>query len=353
MNWISDNKRSKVQVTPPEIQRERAYSIDILKCLAAFFVVCIHCGLKGTLPIERVAVPLFFMITGYYYPRLIETGRFRNHLKKVILMTLLATLFYAGYMVARQWHHGTLSTWLNEAFTWKHLELWLTRNDIGGIFVDAVHLWYFYAVIYCLAIFRLCEKSSVLSRLLLYATPLLWFVLVAREYGFYNGNLVRNFLFFGIPCMMVGKCIREKRGKFLSLFKNKSFCYAVIAISLIMSYVEFYLRLHDMTKGIRDVYVFTIPMAVALFYLALHNPTFGAGSIFSKIGQRYSAYIYIFHAFLIIKIKPFVEMSSTSTARIFLPFVVFILSLAMSVAYCWGKQWILSRIARKSSSGQK
>lgn len=353
MNWFNGIIPNKAKATPPENQRERAYCIDIMKCVAAFLVVCIHCSLKEALPIERVAVPLFFMITGYYYPKLIETGRFRGHLKKVIAMTLFATLFYAAYMVARHWHHETLSIWLNEAFTWKHIILWLTRNDIGGVLADAGHLWYFYAVIYCLALFRLCEKSTILSRLLLFGVPLLWFVLVSREYGIFNGSLVRNFLFFGIPCMMVGKCIQEDRGKFVSSFKNKSFCYAVIVISLLMSYVEFYLRLHDMTNGNREVYVFTLPMAIALFYLALHNPTFGAGSIFAKIGQRYSAYIYIFHAFLIIKIKPFVDMSSTSTARIFLPFVVFILSLAMSVAYCWGKQWILSRIARKSSSGQK
>lgn len=267
-------------------------------------------------------------------------------------MTLFATLFYAGYMVARQWHHGTLNTWLSEAFTWKHFVILLTRNDIGGVFADAGHLWYFYAVIYCLIIFRICEKPSILSRLLLYGVPLLWLILVTLKYGFFNGSLVRNFLFFGIPCMMVGKCIREKRGKFLSFFQNKSFCYAVIAISLIMSYVEFYLRLHDMTNGNREVYVFTLPMAMALFYLALHNPSFGAGSVFAKIGQRYSAYIYIFHAFLIIKIKPFVDMSSTSHTRIFLPFIIFALSLAMSVAYCWGKQLIVSCIARKSNSGQ-
>ncbi|WP_369811535.1 acyltransferase family protein [Palleniella intestinalis] len=48
---------------------QRNYSFDSLKCLLAFFVVCIHSPLVfGThlKPLFCVAVPLFLMISGWF-----------------------------------------------------------------------------------------------------------------------------------------------------------------------------------------------------------------------------------------------------------------------------------------------
>ena len=53
--------------------KEINHSLNALKCLAIFAVICIHCdiysiGLKGQMIVSfsRFAVPLFFLISGFY-----------------------------------------------------------------------------------------------------------------------------------------------------------------------------------------------------------------------------------------------------------------------------------------------
>lgn len=48
----------------------RQYNIDILRLICALLVVCIHCTnyslREYILPITRIAVPIFFIISGYF-----------------------------------------------------------------------------------------------------------------------------------------------------------------------------------------------------------------------------------------------------------------------------------------------
>ncbi len=68
-----------------EMKKQRWTCIDILKCLAALAVVEIHKPLKVQSGAEllilcRFAVPVFFMITGFFYP---ETVAHRRELKQI------------------------------------------------------------------------------------------------------------------------------------------------------------------------------------------------------------------------------------------------------------------------------
>ena len=76
------------------IQEVRQSSLDVIKFFAAFMVVYIHYGTveTGTYHVIshlieglcRVAVPLFFMISGYFYPMLKVQRKFRKHLIKLV-----------------------------------------------------------------------------------------------------------------------------------------------------------------------------------------------------------------------------------------------------------------------------
>ena len=53
-------------------EQSRADNIDILKATCAFLIVCIHVPFPGVIgkyftALTRIAVPVFFMITGYFY----------------------------------------------------------------------------------------------------------------------------------------------------------------------------------------------------------------------------------------------------------------------------------------------
>lgn len=52
----------------------RAENIDILKAICAFLIVCIHVSFPGKVgayftALTRVVVPIFFMISGYFYKK--------------------------------------------------------------------------------------------------------------------------------------------------------------------------------------------------------------------------------------------------------------------------------------------
>ncbi|MBQ0069089.1 MAG: acyltransferase family protein, partial [Bacteroidales bacterium] len=65
---------------PNSVSTERNNTLDIMRLVAAFFVVCLHttdhafgdnqtvCTLLNAF--SRFAVPFFFVITGYYFDRI-------------------------------------------------------------------------------------------------------------------------------------------------------------------------------------------------------------------------------------------------------------------------------------------
>lgn len=70
---------------------KRYEGLDILKVISAFLVVCIHASFPGEFgknvaSLARVAVPIFFMITGFFFDSIIERHREKTQLKKVFWM---------------------------------------------------------------------------------------------------------------------------------------------------------------------------------------------------------------------------------------------------------------------------
>ena len=71
------------------------FSLNFLKCVAIFAVICIHCGSfpivgnKGLVidAVSRFAVPVFFLISGfysYYKGNSIVLGKYKRRIVKLI-----------------------------------------------------------------------------------------------------------------------------------------------------------------------------------------------------------------------------------------------------------------------------
>ena len=81
------------------MKKRRWTCIDILKCLAAIAGVEIHKPLEVQSGAEililcRFAVPVFFMITGFFYPETVAGKRQLKQLGKIFTITVGANLFY-------------------------------------------------------------------------------------------------------------------------------------------------------------------------------------------------------------------------------------------------------------------
>lgn len=331
-------------VKPACVGASRISSLDVIKCFAAFCVVWIHFGSSWLSPITRCAVPIFFIITGYYYPIMIEKGSFWRHIKKLLMMALFSSALYGVWELQYQIHHDTLAEWISNNIRLRNILGMLYYNE--DMFVFVPHLWYFYAVLYDLIIFYFADKWKM-TKWLRYAVPIL---LLFHFIGNFTpwAPKFRNFLFMGLPCMMIGRSIREKKDKKFCVFSKQQYMWIYTFISLMMMSGEMwlygYIYPDNPNKGIRNMYIFTLPLLLPYFYWALRNPSFGKESWLATIGRKYSAYIYIFHILVANLLPNILESDTFLLSRAIFPFLVFGISLCISWLYVRMKQLIKTRI---------
>ncbi len=195
------------------------------------------------------------------------------------------------------------------------------------------HLWYFYAVLYDLIIFYFADKWKK-TKWLQRAAPFLLLIFLISDLTPWNIRF-RNFLFMGLPCMMVGRLIREHRDQAFSFLAKKQYLWIYACASLLMIVVEIYAL-----YGVREMYVFTLPLTLPFFYWALRNPHLGEGSVWAAIGRKYSAYIYIFHI-LAAKVPWHLGFRADSLlTKAIYPFIIFGVSLCMAWGFVRLLRWI-------------
>lgn len=275
----------------------RQESFDFLKFFLAFLVVVIHTGFAGYAGLgikafARIAVPMFFMITGYYLP-VMSDEKFRKYLIKITCLTVFSTLFYTLIPYVQSQTGSHVSTdWFAQTFSMKRILKWFLLNE----FMLAGHLWYFYALLYVLVIIYITRKIKKMNMLYM----LIPFLFLGDYLLSFFGRIVyyRNFLFLGLPYVLLGCLFRNYENRILDMFhKSRTLIlwFVILCISLCVEMLVYKLAGFMV---VRDHYLFTLPMVACAFILALRNPHYGAGSFFAFAGKKYSAYIYILHVFV-------------------------------------------------------
>ncbi len=313
---------------PARMGAPRMSSLDVMKCFAAFCVVWIHYGISVLGPVTRCAVPLFFIITGYYYPMMIKKGNFWRHVRKLLVMVLCASALYGVWTLQREIRHDTLGEWIDNTFTFRTI---IIRAIINNKDLFAQHLWYFWAVLYDLVIFYFADKWK-LGKWLRYAAFLLLFIFLMTNFTPWNIRL-RNYLFFGLPCMMIGRMISEKKDAVFSFLGKKKYFRLYTCAFFLLVCAEFAMFYVLFGYQVREMYFFTLPLLLPIFYWALRNPTFGEGSVWATIGRKYSAYIYILHVLAADLFSHILERNVPLPVKVIYPFLVFGISLCMAWAY--------------------
>ena len=325
----------------------RKESFDTLKFFLAFFVVIIHTGFTGWIglgsdAISRIAVPLFFMITGYYLPTMTEE-KFKKHFHKVIYLTVISTLFYSLFSYAQSITGESSYNWFTQTFNMKNICLWLLFNFTKPI---AGHLWYFYALLYVLIIIYIGRKTKRIGLLYMFL-PLLFLGNYILSY--FLNITYRNFLFIGLPYVLLGCLFRNNEKQFkIYTMKSPTLILSLLFCCLGLGLEMLFYKYTD-TKIIRDHFLFTLPMAICVFTLALKHPHWGANSLLTTIGKKYSAHIYIMHL-CVIKLIPhgfiflcekdtYEQIAQSNLFQNSYPFLVF--GTTLIIAFVFNKLWSL------------
>lgn len=161
------------------------------------------------------------------------------------------------------------------------------------------HLWYLGAILYVLIIVFLADKFNF-SIILYYLIPIL--LVCDLLFGKYSLLIwgrefpvcyVRNFLFVGLPYFCIGRLIQSGMG---NRIKTTSLM-GMIALFSTTSIMERYILVSADMNAIRDHYISSTFLVLAIFLFAQRIDV--KDSVLSKIGCKYSSWLYILHPIFI------------------------------------------------------
>jgi surface polysaccharide O-acyltransferase-like enzyme len=274
-------------------------SLDVAKAIAAYLVVFIHCGFPGTFGkainiIARVAVPLFFIIAGFYsYPY--NKDRCRKKIVNDIKLCILMELLYSVVLIKSQPINSILVAYL-DINSIKSLLLFSGYGHFGAG-------WFLYALLFCDILGLILSKvNDVIKRTLYILAPLLLIMHLIWQYVWgpkiSSDIYTSNFFLMGMPFYIGGGYMHEK----VDILKMKKGTISIITIiGICLSLTE------GLKFGLKDLYLGSIIAVFAIFSYCITNKETKRKAL-AFVGKHYSKYIYCFH--LLIK-EVFITFEST------------------------------------------
>nr|WP_315164745.1 acyltransferase [uncultured Flavobacterium sp.] len=277
---------------------QRNISLDILKIILAIMVIGMHSNFLIDISEEfnyvlvngvfRIAVPVFFIINGFFFVNVINKNQIKKWLKRVTILYLIWMVFYSNF-----WFK--LNDFNKQEF------IVIAKNIIIGYH----HLWYLSAMIGSgIILFWLKDLSN---KLLIAVSFSLFFIGATIQYignyhVFLNSHidnilnyipLYRNFLFFGFPFFVIGYLINKMR-----LYENikKEKIFILLVTSLLILIFESLLNYFYLPKIEAIDILFSLIIICPIIFLFVFSLKSNQNS---KNITLYSTAIYLIHPFLI------------------------------------------------------
>lgn len=267
----------------------RNTSLDVLKGVAALFVIWIHeqfPGVTGQL-IDRVgsfAVPVFFLVSGYF-----SRKSSRKKLEKSIRHTLYLiacnyALSFVRIFVFNAFSITAVVDAISKVLTFKWMTLWLVLNvtaHISGI------AWFLFALLYCY-ILHWCFHRQCQDRRIFYLIP------ISLVCGFailflYPQIGVRNIWFMGIPYYLGGQWFAENQEHVKRIAARHFVLSGMIGCAILVLSMFVMEPIYYIGYGLLSASLF----ALCICFPDCHN------RLLARMGSRYNFFIYVGHALMI------------------------------------------------------
>lgn len=301
--------------------RKEYVGINYFKIISAFLVIAIHTSpfafFNGNIDFiftriwARMAVPFFFMITGYFIlPKCLKGEykdiRLKKYIVKISKIYVLATILYIPINAYAKY------------FNQSHLLLNIVKDIIfDGTFY---HLWYLPAsILGTMIIYFLLKKFSYKKTFFIAIILYLIGLFGDSYYGFvekisffklfYQGvfffsDYTRNGIFFSPIFILLGYCtyitktqLKKENINFIYSIKGFFLSFLLLNVEGILLYI-YHIQRHD------SMYIFLIPCMLYLFNTLL----FVEGKRNRGI-KNVAILIYIFHPLFIILVRGFAKIT--------------------------------------------
>ncbi len=290
------------------IAKKRRYGLDFLKYLCCLLVIFIHMDLPqamewGVLPLTRVAVPIFFMITGYFYEQTCKNEREGKQIKKVIWLAVGANALHLGWALVKLILSGdSLGNYL-KGFLQKDVLLnFLVFNQPPY----RTSLWYINGLLILLIVVFLLQKAGVRSlKKLYFLIPALLvanLLLGTYSFVFFDADIplcyTRNGLLCGLPYFLLGDFINHYKIR----LKNPLLIVGIIVFSFFSVIECCILRGNGLLLKADHLFGTFFLVACVFSWFVNNEPWLWNKKIVclvAGLGAKYSFVIYIIHSIFI------------------------------------------------------
>lgn len=290
-------------------KRKINYSLNALKCVAIFAVITMHSGVyhwggdfgKTIVLISRFAVPVFFLISGFYSFYVDEDyalKKYETRIVRLIILIIISNLLYIAFSYITQPDYNVMYL-----FTFERCIHTILFNIPPS---DGFHLWFLQALLYCYILFWIITKLKLkISRGYILIPILFSITLILTELLMFMGNDIgfmysRNFLFMGLPFFYLGFFIHDKQYKIKEL--SNLFVILGIITSIFIILLELTI-IHDMMEFSIGV----LFLSISLFILCVNNPDHDI-FIASWIGGNLYTSMYVLHLLVIMSVQSFLNI---------------------------------------------
>lgn len=314
----------------------RNNNLDILKVVMAFLVVALHIfpvskleGLEGLISYEiasgitRIAVPTFFLISGFFLRnKLNDTAYLWKYVKRILLLYVIWQIVYLPDLI-KCYNLG-----------------WFNRFDmILKLIYGYWHLWYLLASVFAVGLLYLVRNTSVYTKWILIVSLLttgyIFQVLIQADvlHRYLDVQFVysiigttRNFLFFAFPMMLIGS-LYEQWSVVISKYKRFHVVLWILLLAEVCCYYLFKVKAMD--------FLIVLPL-LSMFTLVVVNESKEVSSMI--LNPTLSLGIYLVHPYAIRLVYEFLPQKTFGFV------VVKYLLVCCTAIVLW---WILDKINKK------
>jgi hypothetical protein len=253
--------------------RQGGVRFDFLKFLLALIIVTLHAGLvpKPLIPIARLAVPLFFMMSSYFYHLKFSTAKdaqekkalFMKYIRRNLCLYFFWSLLLLPFIVLLH------RSWFNEGFYHALLSI-LKSFFITGFFPAS---WFILASVFSVVIVFILSKRMNNGWLIIISLILYCLALFDSNYVGLLGAKARSV--FSIPgisyyksfpaaliWVVIGKIVAENN----RMIPDRVL-YPSLFVSIILYYFEFLTIEHFEWSLHSDCFITSIPLVTLIFVM--------------------------------------------------------------------------------------
>lgn len=343
-------KDQKIQVT----------SINLFKVFCAYLVVAIHVhpfqeissNLKFLFTdiIPRIAVPFFFIISGFFYfdSLLNFKKNTLKYLKKLFFTYSIWSFIYISLSVVYKLKKGNIDLKL------------LVKDIFISFFITGswYHFWFFPALIICIIIAYISYKFKLLKNIFIFSLILYLVGLLGTSYyelgkqiPILNSFIIskyflvlRRIFFMGFPFFMIGYLLNIQKN-FFSIFNTKTF-YKIFVLNIFLFLIEIFLVKYLNIQDNIIITLFLYPLCLLICIFLFKHPT-NNFSKFEKLFKYISNLTYYIHPLVIIFLDLFftkiLKINLSETPMFFL--VCITTTLAAYIINKYKNQFIIKLIS--------